>query len=182
MISEIRLKGYYFHTDELQLKKVRLYLMVLLFSAGNIILPYICHTIPDGGKILLPLFFFTLISSYKFGIKAGLLTAIISPMLNNLLFGNPPSVMLFDIISKSVLLAFVASYISKKTQKISLFSLAAVVISYQLAGGLAQWIITRSIQNTYSSFMIGIPGMVIQVILGFAILLSLKDYEFKDDR
>src|ERR1035438_4077237 len=159
MISEIALKGYYFHAEEIQLKKIQLYSFVLLFSAGNIILPYFCHTIPNGGKILLPLFFFTLISSYKFGFKAGLLTALISPLLNNLLFGNPPSSMLFDIISKSFLLAIIASYISKKTKKISLILLTAVVLSYQLAGGLSQWIITGSIQNSYSSFMIGIPGI-----------------------
>jgi hypothetical protein len=42
--------------------------------------------------------------------------------------------------------------------------------------------ISGSIQNSYFSFIIGIPGMVIQVILGFAILITLKDYEFKNDR
>jgi len=83
MISDIALKGYYFHTEEIPLKKIQLYTFALLFTAGNIILPYLCHSIPDGGKILLPLFFFTLISSYKFGIKAGLLTAIIMIHLIN---------------------------------------------------------------------------------------------------
>jgi uncharacterized membrane protein len=90
--------------------------------------------------------------------------------------------MLFDIISKSFLLAIIASYISKKTKKISLALLTAVVLSYQLVGGLSHWIISGSIQNSYSSFIIGIPGMVIQIILGFAILIALKDYEFKNDR
>jgi len=182
MISEIALKGYNFRAEEIRLKKIQLYAFVLLFSAGNIIFPYLCHTIPNGGKILLPLFFFTLVSSYKFGLKVGLLTAIISPFLNNLFFENPPSAMLFDIISKSVMLAFIASYISQKTKKISLVLLAAVVLSYQLAGGLTQWIITGSFQNSYASFLIGIPGMVLQVILGFAILITLKDYEFKNDK
>jgi uncharacterized membrane protein len=182
MISEIALKGYYFRTEEIQLKKIQLYSFVFLFTAGNIIFPYICHTIPNGGKILLPLFFFTLIASYKFGLKVGLLTAIISPLFNNLLFGNPPSAMLFDIISRSVLLAFIASYISKKTKKISLVLLTAVVLSYQLVGGLTKWMIDGSFQSSYASFLIGIPGMVLQVILGFAILITLKDYEFKNDR
>jgi uncharacterized membrane protein len=182
MISEITLKGYYFRPEEIQLKKIQLYMFVIIFSAGNILFPYICHTIPNGGKILLPLFFFTLISSYKFGIKAGLLTALVSPLLNNLLFGNPPSAMLFDIISKSILLVVIASYISKKTKKISLLLLSLVVLAYQFAGGLGQWLITGSFQNSYASIIIGIPGMVLQVIFGFVILLALKDYEFKNDR
>jgi uncharacterized membrane protein YjjP (DUF1212 family) len=63
-----------------------------------------------------------------------------------------------------------------------LILLASVVIIYQLAGGFVQSIITGSIQNSYSSFIMGIPGMIIQVILGFAILITLKDYEFKNDR
>jgi hypothetical protein len=182
MISEIALKGYYFRPEEIQLKKIQLYTFVLLFSAGNILFPYLCHTIPDGGKILLPLFFFTLIGAYKFGIKAGLMIAVISPLLNSLLFGNPPSFMLADIIFKSVVLALMASYISRRTKKISLVLLTIVVLSYQLAGGVGQWIITGSMQSSYSSFIIGIPGMVIQVILGFALLITLKDYEFKNDR
>lgn len=181
MVSEIALTGYYFHPEEIQLKKVRLYLFVISFTAGNLVLPYLCHAIPNGGKIMLPLFFFTLISSYKFGIKAGLLTALISPLLNNLLFGNPPSAMLLDIIGKSVLLVFISAYISKKTKKISLLLLTTVVLSYQIAGGFVQWMVTGSIQNTYNSIIIGIPGMALQVILGFAILITLTDYEFKNN-
>jgi uncharacterized membrane protein len=182
MITEIAFKGYFFRTEDIRLKNIELYTFALLFTAGNIIFPYLCHTIPDGGRILLPLFFFTLIGSYKFGFKTGLLTAIISPLLNNLLFGNPPSAMLVEIISKSVILVFLASYISRKTKKVSLLLLAVVVLFYQLAGGLFHWMIFGSMQNSVNSFVVGIPGMILQVLLGFAILLFLKDYEFKNDK
>src|ERR1035437_5609562 len=120
MNSEITLKGYYFHPYELSLKKITLYTFALLFTAGNLIVPYLCHSVPNGGKILLPIFFFTLIASYKFGFKTGLLTAMISPLANYLLFGNPPSAMLLDIISKSIVLALISSYVSNKTKKISI--------------------------------------------------------------
>ena len=181
MISEIALKGFYFRSSNLSLKKIELYTFTLLFSAGNLIFPFICHSIPNGGKIFLPLFFFTLIASYKFGFRTGLLTAILSPLLNNLLFGNPPSAMLFDIISKSILLAFAASFISNKTKKVSLLLLTIVVLFYQFTGSLTQLIITGSVQRVYSSFQIGIPGMLIQIILGFLLLVFLRDYEFKND-
>ena len=180
MISEITLKGYYFHPYELSLKKITLYTFALLFTAGNLIVPYLCHSVPNGGKILLPIFFFTLIASYKFGFKTGLLTAMISPLANYLLFGNPPSAMLLDIISKSIVLALISSYVSNKTKKISIALLTIVVLSSQLAGGRIHLIITGSIQRAFSSFQIGIPGMILQVVLGFAILLFLKDYEFKN--
>ena len=65
------------------------YLLAVAFIAGNLILPQICHLIPNGGFILLPIFFFTLIAAYKYGLATGLMTAILSPTLNFALFGMP---------------------------------------------------------------------------------------------
>ena len=65
---------------------VKTYLFVLLFVAGNIALPQLCHLVPAGGPTLLPIYFFTLIAAYKYGFKVGLLTALLSPVINHLLF------------------------------------------------------------------------------------------------
>ena len=78
-----------FRQNNLSLTNVRTYLFSALFVIGNLVLPQICHLVPDGGKILLPIYFFTLIASYKFGLKVGLLTAIFSPLMNCLFFGMP---------------------------------------------------------------------------------------------
>ena len=80
----------------------------LLFVAGNIAMPQLCHLVPQGGLILLPIYFFTLIGAYKYGWRVGLLTAVLSPLANNLLFGMPPAPMLAPILVKSVLLALAA--------------------------------------------------------------------------
>ena len=68
---------------------VKTYLFVLLFVAGNIALPQLCHLVPAGGPTLLPIYFFTLIAAYKYGFKVGLLTALLSPVINHLLFAMP---------------------------------------------------------------------------------------------
>lgn len=52
---------------------VKTYLFALLFVAGNIALPQLCHLVPAGGPTLLPIYFFTLIAAYKYGFKVGLL-------------------------------------------------------------------------------------------------------------
>lgn len=70
---------------------VKTYLFALLFVAGNIALPQLCHLVPAGGPTLLPIYFFTLIAAYKYGFKVGLLTAILSPVINHLLFAMPCS-------------------------------------------------------------------------------------------
>ena len=36
-------------------REMRTYLFALLFIAGNIVLPQLCHMIPQGGLILLPI-------------------------------------------------------------------------------------------------------------------------------
>ena len=71
------------------LSELKTYLFVSLFVAGNVLLPQVCHIIPDGGKIFLPIYFFTLMASYKYGFKVGLLTAVLSPIVNSLIFGMP---------------------------------------------------------------------------------------------
>ena len=73
----------------LDYSNARTYLMAALFIAGNMALPQLFHLIPQGGITWLPIYFFTLIGAYKFGWKVGLLTAVLSPIINSLLFGMP---------------------------------------------------------------------------------------------
>ena len=73
----------------LPFSNVKTYLFALLFVAGNIALPQLCHLVPTGGPTLLPIYFFTLIAAYKYGFKVGLLTALLSPVVNNLIFAKP---------------------------------------------------------------------------------------------
>lgn len=77
---------------------VKTYLFVLLFVAGNIALPQLCHLVPAGGPTLLPIYFFTLIAAYKYGFKVGLLTALLSPVINHLLFAMPAAAVLPAIL------------------------------------------------------------------------------------
>ena len=73
----------------LEYKQAKTYLAVALFVAGNILLPQLCHLVPQGGIRWLPIYFFTLVGAYKYGWKVGLLTAIVSPLVNSALFGMP---------------------------------------------------------------------------------------------
>ena len=83
---------------------VRTYLAASLFIVGNTRFPQFFHLIPQGGITWLPIYFFTLIGAYKYGWKVGLLTAVLSPIINSSLFGMPMPVVLPAILLKSVLL------------------------------------------------------------------------------
>ena len=132
MEKEIRIYNY-------GLNELKTYLFVFLFVAGNIILPQLCHLIPDGGKMFLPIYFFTLMASYKYGVKVGLMTAVLSPVVNSLFFGMPALALLPAILIKSVVLALAASFVANKTQKVSIVNLLIVVLAYQCVGTLAEW-------------------------------------------
>ena len=48
---------------QLSLTDYRSYLYAAIFVCGNILVPQLCHLIPEGGFILLPIYFFTLIAA-----------------------------------------------------------------------------------------------------------------------
>lgn len=166
-----------FRAVNLTITNYRTYLFALLFIAGNVLLPQLCHLLPDGGKVWLPIYFFTLIASYKFGIKVGLLTALLSPLFNHILFGMPPAGMLPVLLVKSSLLAVAASWIALKSRKLSLWHVALVVVAYQLAGGMAEWGISGSLVAALQDFRLGFPGMLLQVLGGWSVLKMLAKYE-----
>lgn len=154
----------------LGLSELKTYLFVFLFVTGNILLPQLCHLIPDGGKVFLPIYFFTLIASYKYGVKVGLMTAVLSPVINSLLFGMPALAVLPAILVKSVVLALAASFVATKTHKVSLINLLIVILTYQCIGTLAEWAMTSSFNLAIQDFRIGIPGMILQLFVTYFLL------------
>ncbi len=158
---------------ELEYDELKTYLIAVLFVAGNIILPQLCHLIPQGGLILLPIYFFTLVGAYKYGMTVGLLTALMSPLANNILFGMPPTALLLPILTKSVVLALAASIVARKSKSVSLISILLVVVLYQVIGSLGEWALTGSLQAALQDIRIGLPGIIIQVIGGWACLRYL---------
>ncbi|MBR4995116.1 MAG: ECF transporter S component [Alistipes sp.] len=147
--------------------QAKTYATAVLFILGNIVLPQLCHLIPRGGMIILPIYFFTLIGAYKYGWKMGLLTAIASPIVNHLLFGMPASEVLVPILAKSIILAVVAGYVAAHYKKTTLSLLALVVLTYQVLGGAFEWAWTSSFAAALQDFRLGLPGMAIQIIGGY---------------
>lgn len=157
-------------------KEVRTYVVALLFVAGNVLLPQLCHLLEGGGLIFLPIYFFTLIGACKYGWRVGVLTAVLSPLVNNLLFGMPPVAMLPVIEVKSIVLACVAGLVVARYGRINLLIMAVIVFGYQLLGGVAEWIISGSLWTALQDVRIGIPGLLLQIFGGYAVLrYLLKD-------
>ena len=151
-------------------REMRTYMFALLFIAGNIVLPQLCHLIPQGGLMLLPIYFFTLIAAYKFGFRVGLMTALLSPLVNSALFGMPPAAALPIIMIKGVLLAIAASWMANRSKGASLLAFIGVVLAYQLVGGLVELALTGSLASALQDWKLGYPGMILQAVGGWAVI------------
>ena len=161
-------------TTALTLKDTKAYTFSLIFIAGNIILPQLCHIIPNGGLIFLPIYFFTLIGAYRYGLTVGLLTAIGSPLVNHLLFGMPPAGALVAILVKSVMLAACASILAEKLSKRIFLAIVLSVVGYQLLGG-AYELAFKGWEAATQDIRIGLPGILIQVFFGYKLLSYLHE-------
>ena len=118
----------------LSFKQAKTYAVASLFIVGNIVLPQLCHFIPQGGLRWLPIYFFTLTGAFLYGRNVGLLTALISPVVNSLLFGMPAAESLPAILLKSVLLAVLAGYAASHFRRYKLFVITGLGFGYQFFG------------------------------------------------
>lgn len=157
----------------LSLSNTKTYLFAAIFVVGNLLLPQLAHLIPQGGFILLPIYFFTLIAAYKFGIHVGLLTAILSPLANYLLFGMPPAAVLPAIIIKSAILAIAAAWLAHRYKKVSLLAILLAILAYQVIGTGIEWAMTQNLAVALQDFRLGVPGMLIQLVGGYFVLKAL---------
>lgn len=154
----------------LEYKEAKTYWTAALFVLGNVALPQLCHTVHLGGPTWLPIYFFTLVGAYKYGWRVGLLTAVVSSLVNSALFGMPLAAALPAILLKSALLALAAGYAAARFRKASLWLLAAVVLAYQIVGTLGEWALVGDLFAAVQDFRVGIPGMLFQVAGGWIVI------------
>ena len=162
---ESNVKLYALNFDEL-----RTYGVCALFVAANLVLPQLCHLIPQGGIILAPLSLVILMGAYKFGWKAALMAAVLSPLVNHALTGLPAWSVLPVMTVKLMVLALVAGLVAQRTQKVSVLLLAATVLGAELLGGVGEFLLSGGIAMTVADFTIGWPGLLLQVVGGCALL------------
>ena len=160
----------------LSLGNSKTYVLASLFVLGNLVFPQLAHLIPQGGLIFLPIYFFTLIAAYKYGLFVGMLTAISSPLINSLFFGMPPVAVLPAIMIKSVVLALAACLAAKYFGKVSFLGVLLAVFAYQFVGTAFEWILTQNLHIALQDIRLGFPGILIQIIGGYLVLKFMKRY------
>lgn len=154
----------------------RAYLLAAVFALGNLLLPWLCHFVPHGGQMLLPVFFFTFVGAYKFGLAVGLTAGIASPLLNAWLTGMPTPAMLPPMLIQSVLLAVAASATARRFRSASFVLLALPVVACQVVGLLVEEALMPGAMPFFTALRMAIPGMLLMVF-GGGFLIRLGDRE-----
>ena len=133
----------------------------------------IIKLIPQGGLIFLPIYFFTLVAAFRCGWKVGLLTAVLSPVVNCLLFGMPPVASLPAILIKSVTLVLAVELVSRKMD-FSILSVAIAVLAYQIVGMTIEFLMDFNFLHAIQDIRIGWPGILIQIVGGYFVIKALQ--------
>lgn len=153
--------------------EAKTYLWATVFVACNMLLPQLYHLIPQGGIIFAPLSFVILAGAYKFGWKVGLLAAVLSPLVNHFVFGQPQTGMLLVMTVKLAVLAIVAGLAAQHFKSVSLPLMIGVVLVSSVIGGLGELVLTGAIDGTIADFTIGWPGLLLQVFGSWFILKKI---------
>ena len=164
-------------TNHLSLGNTKTYMLASLFVLGNLLFPQLAHLIPQGGFIFLPIYFFTLIAAYRYGLFVGMLTAIASPLINSMLFGMPPVAVLPAIMIKSVVLVIAACLAAKYFGKVSFLGVLLAVLAYQFIGTAFEWILTQNLYVALQDIRLGFPGIALQVVGGYFVLRLINRYQ-----
>ena len=88
------------------------------------------------------------------------------------MFGMPAAAVLAPILVKSTILALVAGYTAMHTKRVSLLLMAGIVATYQIVGGLFEWVIA-DLDAAMQDFRLGLPGMALQIVGGYLFIKYL---------
>ena len=154
--------------------EVKTYVCTAVFVACNLVLPQLFHLIPQGGVIFSPLSLVILAGAYKFGWKTGLLAALLSPLVNHSLTGMPAWEVLPVMTLKLAVLAVVAGLVAQQFKAVSVLLLIGVVLASKAIGGLGELLLTGGIDATTADFIVGWPGLLLQVVGTWLILKYIR--------
>ena len=72
---------------------------------------------------------------------------------------------------KLAVLALVAGLMVQRMRRVTVPMLVGVVLLSELLGGVAEWALTGGVAATVADFSIGWPGLLLQTVGGYLILL-----------
>lgn len=152
-----------------KLSGVRWFLFLAGFTTFAVAAPYICHQFGLAGQFILPMHFAVIFAAMVIGLRGGILTALASPTISFVLSGMPPAANLFPMTVELVTYAAVAGFLVHQRR----MGILAALVCSMIAGRLMSLLfltfglgLAPSLsQHLRTVFLIGLPGIVVQLAL-----------------
>ena len=141
----------------------------LVLTAVNIalclVLPMAFHSIPNGGKIMLPMHIPVLLCGMVCGAPYGAVCGLLGPMLSSVLTGMPTAALMPAMMVECLMLRLVRT---GKTYADLYLSLVAAMLVGRLVSGVTKALFFMAGQYTMqawiaASFVTALPGIVLQL-------------------
>ncbi len=152
--------------------------------AIGIALPLAFHSIPQGGKIFLPMHLPVLLCGLVAGPLWGLGCGVLTPMLSSLFTGMPPAAMLPGMLVElsvyGLASGLLANALRGKNRLLGLYlPLVAAMLAGRVAGGLVNGFLFQAGAYTVqmwaaASFVTAVPGIIIQLVAVPALAFALE--------
>ncbi|MBO5953715.1 MAG: ECF transporter S component [Oscillospiraceae bacterium] len=147
-----------------------------------VVVPMAFHAIPNAGTVFLPMHLPVLLCGMLCGWPFGGMCGLLGPLLSSLTTGMPPAAMLPAMMLECAVYGAAAGFLMKRVRTGRLYpdlyiSLIPAMLLGRIVSGIAKALIfapgTTLVGWATVSFVTGLPGIVIQLILIPAILFAL---------
>ena len=159
-------------------------IITALCIAMGLILPMAFHSIPNAGKIFLPMHIPVLICGLACGWQYGLICGILTPFLSSILTGMPPIAYLPSMLCELAVYGLVSGIlihlIHTKKQYLDLYiSLIIAMIAGRITMGMLNALIFQAGNYKFNlwitgAFVTALPGIIIQLLIIPTIIFALK--------
>lgn len=150
--------------QSLTLRDGRTYGLSALFVAGNTLLPLVFHLVPNGGQMFLPIFFFTLLGAWRYGLTVGLMAGLFSPLFSHLVMGMPSTAMLAPVAAQSIITAVLAALVARRVEKTTIAAVATVAVASMVLGLAVERLMVDTGTPMATAFVTAVPGMALQTL------------------
>lgn len=159
--------------------------LMAIFLALGLLLPFLAGQIPQIGNMLLPMHFPVLICGIVCGWQYGLGLGLVLPILRFFLFGMPPLypigiAMAFEMAVYGAVIGLVYRLLPQKPASVYI-ALVTAMLSGRIVWGSAQVILLGLAGSAFTwelfiagAFLNAVPGIVLQIVFVPAIIIALQ--------
>ena len=164
--------------------KVKPMVLTALFIALGVVVPLLFHSVPNAGRVFLPMHIPILLCGMICGFPYGAVCGLLTPLMSSLLTGMPPVAMLPSMLCELVVYGTVAALLMRYLPVKAIYAKTYFsLIGAMLAGRIVYGVLNALIFNagSYSlsiwlsaAFVTALPGIVIQLCLIPSLVVVLR--------